>query len=370
MANNTQKAVLLLQDGTVFYGKAAGFTGICTGEICFNTGMTGYQEIFTDPSYANQILVMTNVHIGNYGCKTDESESGKLRISGLVCRNFSDHFSRLNTDISLDDYFKENKICCIYDVDTRALVQHVRQSGAMNALISTETMDLSILRNQLALVPDMLGLELASSVSTREAYEIGNPSARIKVAAIDFGIKSSILNQLQIRDLHIKVFPAKVGFDELETWNPNAYFLSNGPGDPSVMSYALQTCKQIIQSQKPLFGICLGHQIIGLTLGAKATKMLQGHRGSNHPVKNLLTGRGEITSQNHGFTLDMDSVLSLKDNIELTHVNLNDHSVEGIKHRSKPIFSVQYHPEAGPGPHDSRYLFDRFTELIHNVYGF
>ena len=369
MAPEIRKAVLLLSDGSVFSGKAAGFRGIATGEICFNTGMTGYQEIFTDPSYHGQIMIMTNVHIGNYGCKSSEKESSGVQIAGLICRNFSTHFSRLMTDESLENYLVDNKIVCIYDIDTRALVQHVRNKGAMNALISTDVSEISHLKKILSQVPDMLGLELASKVTTASPYLVGDTNWEIKVAALDFGMKSSILEQLRILGMQVKVFPAKSSFALMEQWEPHAYFLLNGQGDPASMDYALQTCSKIIESGKPVFGICLGHQILGLTLGMETYKMHQGHRGSNHPVKNLLNGRGEITAQNHGFALSMESLMKFSKDLALSHVNLNDNTVEGFIHKTKPLFSVQYHPEAGPGPHDSRYLFSEFREMIERVYG-
>ncbi|HMW38111.1 MAG: glutamine-hydrolyzing carbamoyl-phosphate synthase small subunit [Saprospiraceae bacterium] len=369
MAPEIRKAVLLLGDGSVFSGKAAGFRGIATGEICFNTGMTGYQEIFTDPSYHGQIMIMTNVHIGNYGCKSSEKESSGVQIAGLVCRNFSTHFSRLMTDESLENYLVDNRIVCIYDLDTRALVQHVRNKGAMNALISTEVNEIAPLKEVLSQVPDMLGLELASKVTTASPFLVGDTNWEIKVAALDFGIKSSILEQLKSLGMQVKVFPAKSSFALMEQWEPHAYFLSNGPGDPASMDYALQTCTKIIESGKPVFGICLGHQIMGLTLGMETYKMHQGHRGSNHPVKNLLNGRGEITAQNHGFALSMESLMKFSKDLALSHVNLNDNTVEGFIHKTKPLFSVQYHPEAGPGPHDSRYLFSEFRDMIKKVYG-
>ncbi|MCC6815794.1 MAG: glutamine-hydrolyzing carbamoyl-phosphate synthase small subunit [Saprospiraceae bacterium] len=364
------KAILILEDGTIFKGRSIGYKAQATGEVCFNTGMTGYQEIFTDPSYYGQLMIMTNVHIGNYGIASLEKESERVQINGLICRNFSNHFSRQSTDTSLEEYLIRNKIVMIYDIDTRALVHHIRSKGAMNAIISNLDESSDSLLNTLTSVPSMLGLELASKVSTKSIYDIVNPESKIKLAVLDYGIKSSILQQLSNRGFSIRVFPARTSFEEISNWNPTAFFLSNGPGDPSSMEYAIHTCSKILESGKPTFGICLGHQIIALALGIPTQKMDQGHRGSNHPVLNLTTGRGEITAQNHGFTIDMNEVENRKSEIALSHVNLNDKSVEGIMHRIKPVFSVQYHPEAGPGPHDSRYLFDNFNEMIHKVYGY
>ncbi len=362
-----QEAFLLLEDGTLFKGYAAGSKGSVGGEICFNTGMTGYQEIYTDPSYFGQIMVNTNVHIGNYGIVAKESESDKVQIRGLVCRNFSTHMSRNMASQSLQEYLEQHNIVCIHGIDTRALVRHIRIHGAMNAVISTELSDIKALKTYLNSVPSMQGLELASKVTTDSTYYCGDPQSQFKVAAIDFGIKKSILRQLEAVGFYIKVFPAKSSFAEINQWNPDAYFLSNGPGDPEPMDYALETISQIIQTKKPLFGICLGHQLIALSLGIATFKMHHGHRGTNHPVKNLQTGLGEITSQNHGFNVNMDEILKRSQDIKLTHINLNDQSVEGIQHTRNPIFSVQYHPEAGPGPHDSRYLFKQFYQLISSL---
>lgn len=366
---HNQIAHLVLQDGTVFTGKAAGLVGTCTGEICFNTGMTGYQEIFTDPSYFGQILVMTNVHIGNYGTYSKETESDKIQISGLVCRNFSDHFSRSMADYSLNEYLKNNNIVCIHDLDTRALVIHIRKFGSMNAIISTEISDILALKAMLSEVPDMSGLELSSKVTTKESYDLASPEAPYRLAVLDLGIKSSILRQLKNKGFNIRVFPATTDFNEINAWKPDAFFLSNGPGDPSVMDYAIHTASLMIGSKKPIFGICLGHQILGLAAGVKTQKMFHGHRGSNHPVKNLITGLGEITSQNHGFAIDFSDLKSHSSDLELTHINLNDSSVEGMKFKNRPVFSVQYHPEAGPGPHDSRYLFHDFSKLVQKELG-
>jgi carbamoyl-phosphate synthase small subunit len=362
-----QEAFLLLEDGTLFKGYAAGSKGSVGGEICFNTGMTGYQEIYTDPSYYGQIMVNTNVHIGNYGIMPKESESESIQINGLVCRNFSSHMSRLMSQENLQDYLEQRNIVCIHGIDTRALVRHIRIHGAMNAVISTELNNSKELRSYLDNVPNMQGLELASKVTTPTAYNYGNPDAKYKIAAMDYGIKKSILRQLDAAGFYIKVFPAQTNFQEINQWQPDAYFLSNGPGDPEPMDYALQTITQMIQSAKPTFGICLGHQLIGLALGISTFKMHHGHRGSNHPVKNIITGLGEITSQNHGFTIKMDDIVKHKDDVTLTHINLNDQSAEGMQHNKYPVFSVQYHPEAGPGPHDSRYLFKKFYQQISSL---
>jgi carbamoyl-phosphate synthase small subunit len=363
-----KEAFLLLADGTLFKGFAAGSTGSVGGEICFNTGMTGYQEIYTDPSYFGQIMVNTNVHIGNYGVKVKEAESDKVQIKGLVCRNFSQFMSRVSAEQTLQDYLEQHNIVCIYGIDTRALVRHIRIHGTMNAVISTEWNEPKKLKEFLSTVPDMQGLELASMVSTQSPYFYGDQNARFKLAAIDYGMKKSILRQLSAAGFYVKVFPCKVRYEELKQWNPDAFFLSNGPGDPEPMDYALETISQIIKSKKPLFGICLGHQLIGLSLGIPTYKMHHGHRGSNHPVKNLNTGLGEITSQNHGFSIDLEELVNHKSDVRLTHINLNDKSVEGFEHIHLPIFSVQFHPEAGPGPHDSRYLFRQFYNLTSSLH--
>ncbi|MDQ3141144.1 MAG: glutamine-hydrolyzing carbamoyl-phosphate synthase small subunit [Bacteroidota bacterium] len=360
-------AYLLLEDGTLFKGFAAGIEGTTGGEICFNTGMTGYQEIFTDPSYFGQIMVMSNVHIANYGVKNTESESAQVQISGLVCRNFSSQFSRQQADGSLQDYLVQNKIVCIHSIDTRALVRMIREKGAMNAVISTEVHDPQKLKEFLDNVPNMIGLELASKVSCTSAYEINSAANDKKVAVLDFGIKRSILKQMELNGFRIKVFPARTSFAEMNSWQPDAFFLSNGPGDPDPMDYAVQTVSEMIESQKPIFGICLGHQILALAFGVATYKMHHGHRGINHPVLNLESGLCEITSQNHGFSVDQQALEKRDDILSLSHRNLNDNSVEGIKHKQLPVFSVQYHPEAGPGPHDSRYLFQKFSSLVSRV---
>lgn len=364
MTNYTKlPAILLLADGTVYHGKAAGKIGTTTGEICFNTGMTGYQEIFTDPSYFGQIMVTTNAHIGNYGIHKAEIESDSIKIAGLVCKNFNIGYSRKEASESIQDYFQNENIVGISDIDTRALVKHIRDRGVMNAIISSEILDIDQLKERLNAVPAMDGLELSSQVSTDKPYFYGSPDAKYKVAAVDFGIKKNTLRNFDDRDLYVQVYPAKTSFAEMEAWGADAYFISNGPGDPSAMPYAVEMVKEILAADKPLFGICLGHQLLAQANGIKTMKMFTGHRGLNHPVKNVITERCEITSQNHGFGVVPEDVRS-SDKVEITHVNLNDQSIEGIRVKGKKAFSVQYHPESSPGPHDSRYLFDDFVGLI------
>ncbi|WP_299711774.1 glutamine-hydrolyzing carbamoyl-phosphate synthase small subunit [uncultured Tenacibaculum sp.] len=361
-----KKALVLLADGTIFYGKSIGIEGTVTGEICFNTGMTGYQEIFTDPSYYGQLMVATNAHIGNYGVNDEEVESEGIKISGLICRNFSFEHSRVDSDGNLKDWFEKHNLVAISDVDTRALVSYIRENGAMNAIISTDTENIDKLKEQLASVPNMEGLELASKVSTKEPYYVGDENASIKIAALDIGIKKNILRNLAKRDAYIKVFPYNAKFSDLQEWNPDGYFISNGPGDPEPLVDAQNLAKEVIEKNLPLFGICLGHQVIALANGISTYKMHNGHRGINHPVKNLITSKGEITSQNHGFAINREETEAHAD-VEITHVHLNDNTVAGIKMKSKNVFSVQYHPEASPGPHDSEYLFDQFIENIKKV---
>ena len=358
-------AVLLLADGTAFYGKSVGYEGTAFGEVCFNTGMTGYQEIFTDPSYFGQIMVTTNAHIGNYGITSSEDESDGLKIAGLVCRNFSYTASRAGMESTLKDFFDTNHLVAITDVDTRALVSYIRDNGTMNAVISTETTDLEVLKARLNDVPNMKGLELASRVSVTEPYFFGNPDAKYKVAALDFGIKRNILRNLAARDMYIKVFPYNTPLEELKAWQPDGYFLSNGPGDPEPLTEVIAQVKQMIAEDLPLFGICLGHQIIALANGISTYKMHNGHRGINHPVKNLLTGKDEITSQNHGFAVNRAEA-EANPNVEITHTHLNDNTVMGLRIKGKRCFSVQYHPEAAPGPNDATYLFDQFVEMIRH----
>jgi carbamoyl-phosphate synthase small subunit len=365
MSQNTQyvPAVLLLEDGTVHHGQAFGKRGTTSGEICFNTGMTGYQEVFTDPSYYGQVLIMNSVHIGNYGVKESDVESSGVKIRGLIGRNLEEQFSRMQAKGSLDEYMKGNNIVCIEGVDTRSLVAHVRVKGAMNCVISSETSDLDALRAVLKKTPSMDGLELASVVSTDKEYELGDPASSLRVAVLDFGVKKHILECMVERGAFVRVFPARTPLAKLKEFSPSGYFLSNGPGDPAPMDYAIPMVKEILKEKKPLFGICLGHQLLALANDIPTFKMHHGHRGLNHPVKNLLTGRCEITTQNHGFGVDPEAVRKAS-NIEITHVNLNDDSIEGIRLKDRPAFSVQYHPESTPGPHDSRYLFDEFVALM------
>ena len=358
-----KEAILLLEDGEVFSGYSVGVLGTTTGELCFNTGMTGYQEIYTDPSYFGQIIVNTNSHIGNYGVADIEQESDKPKFAGLVCKEFSKVYSRKTSDGSLQDYFEKFNIVGIEGVDTRKLVRHLRSKGAMNAIISSVDMDVASLKSLLGNVPSMKGLELSSKVTTDTPYFVGDEKSTYKVAVLDLGVKKSILTNFAERDCYLKVFPANSTFEEMKSWNPNGFFISNGPGDPEAVPYAVETVKQILAADLPLFGICLGHQMLALANGISTYKMHHGHRGLNHPVKNLLTGKGEITSQNHGFAVKMEDVLA-SDKVEVTHINLNDDTVEGIQVKGKKAFSVQYHPESSPGPHDSRYLFDDFIALL------
>jgi carbamoyl-phosphate synthase small subunit len=360
--NNTI-AILLLEDGTIHRGKAFGKIGTTGGEICFNTGMTGYQEVFTDPSYYGQVIIMNSVHIGNYGVKDSDVESGSVKIRGLIGRNLEEKYSRKMANGSLNDYLKTNNIVCIEDIDTRALVTHVREKGAMNCIISSEITDIEELKKELKKVPNMDGLELASVVSTAKPYTLGDEKSAVRIAVMDYGTKQNILQCMVERGAFVKVFPAKTSIAELKEFNPNGYFIANGPGDPAAMDYAINTVKDILKENKPTFGICLGHQLLALANDIPTFKMHHGHRGLNHPVKNLLTGKCEITTQNHGFGVDPGAVRKVS-NVEITHVNLNDDSIEGIRLKDKPAFSVQYHPESTPGPHDSRYLFDDFIDLI------
>ncbi len=363
---NRKPAILLLSDGTIFHGKSIGIEGTVFGEVCFNTGMTGYQEIFTDPSYFGQIMVATNPHIGNYGVNENEVDSDGIKIAGLVCKNFSFNYSRVNANESLFDYFEKVNLVAISDVDTRALVSYIRDNGAMNSVICTDGTPIETLKEKLSQVPNMKGLELASKVSTKSPYFFGNENATYKIAALDLGIKTNILRCLAARDCYVKVFPYNATFEELKAFNPNGYFLSNGPGDPEPLKEVQAVTRQILTTDIPVFGICLGHQMIALANGIPTYKMFNGHRGINHPIMNLISGKGEITSQNHGFAVDREALEKHPD-FEITHLHLNDGTVAGMRMKAKKCFSVQYHPEASPGPHDAAYLFDQFVDNMKAI---
>jgi len=357
----SSKAFVLLADGTLFEGVSVGIDGTTVGEICFNTGMTGYQEIFTDPSYKGQIMVTATAHIGNYGVESEENESSEVQIAGLVCRNFSELASRVRgSHQSLKSFMSGSVVNS--EVDTRALVQHIRDFGAQNAVVTTE-LSLEQAQQRLADAPNMEGLELCSAVSTSEPYTVGDADAAYHVAALDLGVKRNILRNLVRVGCRVTVYPYNTPFGVLSADAPDGYFLSNGPGDPAASPQVIDTVREILDSGKPTFGICLGHQMIALASGLTTYKMHNGHRGINHPVKNLATGKGEITSQNHGFAVSMNDVESAS-HIALTHVHLNDGTVAGIRRTDIPAFSVQYHPEASPGPHDAQYLFDEFVALM------
>lgn len=352
------KAVLLLEDGSYFEGKSFGKKGTSLGEICFNTGMTGYQEIFTDPSYFGQIVIMNNAHIGNYGVSDFETESDKVKVSGVICRNFSKYNSR-NLSDSLNKYLK--KVVGISDIDTRCLVTHIREKGVQNCIISSEIFDIDELKSRLLKHPKMSGMSLHSKVTSKKIRTLG--TGRLKIGILDLGIKSSILDNLIQFDTQLTVFPSTTHIQTIKSHNLDGFFISNGPGDPQSMPEMVEKIKEIISWGKPVFGICMGHQLIGLVNGISTFKMLNGHRGCNHPVINLETNKCEITSQNHGFCLHEEDILKNSE-VKITHRHLNDNTVMGIKMVSKPVFSVQYHPEAGPGPNDSKYLFQKFINLI------
>ena len=356
-------AILLLEDGKVFHGRACGAIGTTTGELCFNTGMTGYQEIFTDPSYYGQLMVTTHVHIGNYGIEEHENESNGIKIAGLICRTFNDIPSRKRAQSSLKKFFIDNGIVAISDIDTRSLVRYLRSKGSMNGIISSEITDVDKLKEILKKVPSMEGLELSSKVATTKAYEEGASDAKFRVALLDMGVKSNIVKCLTDRRCKVKVYPMDSTTSEITKWKPDGLLISNGPGDPGAMQKEAANITELIETGIPTLGICLGHQLIALANGIETYKMHNGHRGINHPVKNLLTGKSEITSQNHGFAVSEEGIKKSK-NVEITHINLNDGTIEGIRMKNKPVFAVQYHPEASPGPEDARYIFDEFIQLM------
>ena len=360
---NQKSAIILLADGRSFTGRSFGFVGETTGEVCFNTGMTGYQEILTDPSYCKQIVTMTAPHIGNYGVNTDDVESDRIQVSGFVIKEETEIPSNWRSNQSIGQYLNDQKIVGIQQVDTRAITRHIRDNGAMNGIISSVSLDIDCLKEKLLKVPSMAGLDLAKEVTcpTKYVWNDTKPlSNNYKIAAIDYGIKTNILRLLENHGCDVTVFPANITADEILNFNPDGVFLSNGPGDPAAVTYAIETVQSLL-GKKPIFGICLGHQILALALGAKTFKLKFGHRGINHPVKNIDSGKVEITSQNHGFAVDLDS---LPKNVMPTHLNLNDNTNAGIRCNELNAFSVQYHPESSPGPHDSRYLFQHFIEMM------
>lgn len=359
----SKKAILFLEDGTKFEGVHFGAEGEAFGEVVFNTSMTGYQEILTDPSYNGQIVTMTYSMIGNYGVNAEDVESKKPWVKGFVVREYSKLFNNWRAEGSLADYLKKNNIVGIEMVDTRKITRHTRDKGAMKGVISTVDFDEKSLKSKLNEFPGLIGQDLVKEVTCTEKYVWpGSEKGKYKVVAYDFGCKWNILRELAARDCQVTVIPATTTAEEVLAMNPAGVFLSNGPGDPEPIVYAIESIKKIIENGKPTFGICLGHQLIGLALGGKTYKLKFGHRGGNQPVKDLMTGKVEITSQNHGFCVDLNSLP--KEAVEVTHLNLNDQTAEGLQHKSKPVFCVQYHPEASPGPHDSKYLFDRFIGIM------
>lgn len=366
MPNGLKKAILILEDGEAFEGKHFGFSGTSFGEIVFNTSMTGYQEIITDPSYAGQIITFTYPEIGNYGTNKDDNESKKSFAKGVVVKNLSPIPSNWRAEGKLDEFLKSQNLIGIAGVDTRKVTRKIRTVGAMRAGISTDELDVKSLHKKVLESPSMLGADLAKVVTTDKNYR--GPFPKIQpsypVVAVDFGIKQNILNRLSYFGLATLVVPAHITYEEIKALNPAGLFLSNGPGDPEPVGYAVEMVKKFIDKTEgkiPIFGICLGHQILAKAFGAKTYKMKFGHRGGNQPVKNILTGGVEITAQNHGFAVDGDTLPS---ELEITHFNLNDTTNEGFRHKKLPIFSVQYHPEASPGPHDSDYLFKNFAHII------
>jgi carbamoyl-phosphate synthase small subunit len=375
------QAILALEDGRVFRGKGYGAKGECYGEVVFNTSITGYQEIFTDPSYAGQIVVLTNPEIGNYGTTPEDDEATRPYIEGLVTREFSRISSNWRSQEVAEQYLEKFKIPVISDIDTRALVRHLRDNGCKRGVISSIESDADKLIEKARAIPIMVGQDLAKVVSTKQRYqwELGERSIeptevvgvkdaepRFHVVAYDFGIKHNILRKLASEGCKVTVVPAETNAEDVLSLNPDGVFLSNGPGDPEPCTYAQENIRRLM-GKKPIFGICLGHQLIGLALGGKTYKLKFGHHGGNHPVKQMASGKIEITAHNHNFAVDPDSLATSE--IDLTHIDLNDNTLEGLRHRNLPLFSVQYHPEAAPGPHDSHYLFKDFVQMMEEFKG-
>ena len=374
------EAILALEDGSFYRGMAAGAEGEARGEVVFNTSMTGYQEVLTDPSYAGQVVTMTCAEIGNYGVSSNDVESRKPQVAGFIIRDESSIASNWRAETTLRDYLVANGIVAISDIDTRALTRLLRSSGVMRGVIGTgSALDVDALVERARAIPKMEGSDLVSGVTSVDAFdwpeedpdEFGvtpdqRGTRRLRIAAYDFGMKWNIMRRLSAHGCDVRVYPAQTPASEILATKPDGVFLSNGPGDPAPLTYAIDNTQAIVDAKVPLFGICLGHQILGLALGGKTYKLKFGHRGANHPVKKLETGKIEITSQNHGFAVDPGS---LPDDVEVTHVNLYDGTVEGLRHKTRPVFSVQYHPEASPGPHDADYLFNDFIKLIEGTRG-
>jgi carbamoyl-phosphate synthase small subunit len=357
------KALIALEDGRIFEGKSFGAGGECYGEVVFNTGMTGYQEVLTDPSYKGQIVTMTYPLIGNYGVNDEDSESRGLWLEGFVINELSKISSNWRSTTDLDSYLKQHNIMGVQGIDTRALTRHIRTAGAMKAVISTDDMDTSSLIKKAVASPGLVGIDLVTGVTCDKPYTIPGQNGP-EVVVLDFGVKYSILNQLRDAGCNVTVVPANTTADEILGYDPDGVLLSNGPGDPAAVKYAIDTTRALLSRKTlPIFGICLGQQILGLALGGDTFKLKFGHHGENHPVKDLFTGKIDITVQNHGFCVDIDSLD--KNEVEITHINLNDNTLEGMRHKRLPVFSVQFHPEAGPGPHDARYLFGRFVEMMN-----
>ena len=355
------EAVLVLSSGKIFNGLSLGHIGKTVGEVCFNTGMTGYQEILTDPSYHKQIVTMTFPHMGNYGITSNDSESQNIQVSGLVIKEETKIPSNWRSSLSLGDFLKTEKTVGIKNVDTRSITRHIRDNGSMNGIISSDNFDVDYLKEHLSEVPLMDGLDLVTSITTKTPfYFLNKRKLKYKIAVINYGVKEKILELFNSLNCELLVFPADVSYNKILEYNPDGVFLSNGPGDPAAVKYGIDLVKSILGNY-PVFGICLGHQILALALGAKTYKLKFGHRGLNHPVKNLSNNTIEITSQNHGFVVSLEN---LPDNIKVTHLNLNDNTLAGLECDEFSSFSVQYHPESSPGPHDSRYLFKKFIDIF------